>query len=37
MLVKQSFRVHHVSPHAANKEKKMAISSQSPKIDSLTF
>ena len=37
MLVKQSFRVHHVSPHAAKKEKKMAISSQSPKIDSLTF
>ena len=36
-LVKQSFRVHKISPHAAKKEKKKAISSKSPETVSLTF
>ena len=35
MLVKQAFRVHQISPHVAKKERKKAISSQSPEIDSL--
>ena len=37
MLVKQPFTVHQNSPHAAEKEKKKAVSSQSPDIDSLIF